>query len=256
MSIRTIREKLNETVEKIPYIGEALTTEIKPRDLAIAAVAAAYITLGSVNPAKTGPKVIVEDMWAKNEDAQTMTLDTKVFGTIEGKLDYFLRNRTPIDMNEDNTTGHSVTFVDLNYELFKGFDVVLAEKLVTGAPAETRPGLQYTLTKNGFMFYTLATRSINEHPSTEWKFDAGYSGPTREDWGWRTNWEQWLILPDGKPTTTISRIRLGATYQMPGSKTSVSFGPAVDISNIQNGEDATVNPRTVMPGAYVSVTFK
>lgn len=217
---------------------------------------AAYLTAASILPAKAGPKVIVEDMWGENEDAQTMTLDTKVFGTIEGKLDYFLRNRTPIDMNEENTVGHSVTFVDLNYELFKGLDVVLAEKLVTGAPAETRPGLQYTLTKNGFMFYTLATRSINEHPSTEWKFDAGYSGPIREAWGWRTNLEQWFILPDGKPTTTISRFRLGATYQMPGSRTSVSFGPAVDISNFQNGENATVNPRTVMPGAYVSVTFK
>src|SRR3989344_3244588 len=251
-----LRKRLNDIAGKVPYIGKALTAEIKPRDLAVAAIAAVYLTLGSINPAKAGPRVNTEAMWGENEDAQTMTLDTKVFGTIGGKLDYFLRNRTPIDMNERNTTRPTVTFIDLDYELLKGLDVVLAAELVTGAPADPRRKMQNFYTKNGLMLYTVATRKLGEDPNTKWKFDLGYSGKIRGDLGWRTNLEQWFIFPDGDPTATISRFRLGATYQIPGSKTILSFGPALDINNIQNGDDAATNPRTMMPGAHLSLQFK
>jgi len=256
MSIRTIRERLNEAVEKVPYVGKLLAAEIKTRDLAIAAVAAAYHAFGSMNPAKAGPKVNVESMWGENEDAQTMTLDTKIFGNIAGNLDWFLRNRTGIDMDNENAIGPSITFADLNYEILPGLDIVVAAKLPMPGQFEPRAGLQYTYANNGFLFYTLATRKLNENPNTEWKFDLGYGRPINGNWGWRTNWEQWLTFPDGQTTTTTSRIRLGATYAVPGSGTVLSFGPAVDINNIQNGDDAAVNPRAVMPGAYVSVQFK
>ncbi|PIN86804.1 hypothetical protein COV19_02935 [Candidatus Woesearchaeota archaeon CG10_big_fil_rev_8_21_14_0_10_44_13] len=263
MSIRKIRERLNKTVENVPYIGKVLTSEITLKDLVMTTVAAGYLILGRMDPAKAGPRVNVESMYGEDEDVQTMTLDTKIWGTIEGKLDYFLRNRTPIDMNsdadgttDDNMVGPSMTLMHLNYEIFKGFDIVAAAKLTTGAPLEERFGIQYTWTKNGFLFYTLATRKINEDPNTEWKSDLGYSGPLSGNFGWRTNWEQLFTFPDGQTTTNSSRIRLGVTYKMPGSGTILSLGPAMDINNIQNGENAATNPRTMMPGAYLSVDFK
>lgn len=251
----SIRKKLNETAGKIPYVGKALAKEIGLKEIGIMGIGA-YMALVNAIPAKAGPRVYVEDMWGENETTQTMTLDTKIFGTIEGKLDYFLRNRTPIDMNDNNTVGDSMTFVDLNYEFLKGLDAVLAAKLTTGSSAESRLGLQYMWTKDGLFFYTLATRKLNEDPNTEWKFDVGYSGPISGNWGWRTNWEGLFTFPDGQTTTNISRIRLGATYRMPNSKTILSFGPALDINNIQNGENAATHPRTVMPGAYMSISFK
>jgi hypothetical protein len=194
-----------------------------------------------------------------------MTLDMKGFTSLTdllpddkdaGEIEGFGRIRIPRDMNNDNTVGSSMIFLDLSYQLIKGLDIILAEKFTTGSPAETRVGMQYAWAKDGFAFYTMASRKLNENPDTDFKFDIGYNGPMSANWGWRTNWEQFFTFPDGKAATNLSRVRLGLTYQLPGSGTVVSFGPALDINNIQNGENAPVNPRTMMPGAYVSVLFK
>lgn len=223
----------------------------------------ACMTLAGLSAANAAPRVSIEAMLGETETAQTLNLETKAFGAIGGKLDYFLKNRTPIETNNyvsdtavDNAVGPSMTFVDINYELLKGLDAVLAAKLTTGFPAEARVGVQYAFSKDGFMFYTLATRKLNENPNTEWKFDLVYNEPMSASWGWRANWEESFTIPDDLPATNTSRFRIGATYTIPDSGTVVSFGPAVDINNIQNGEDAKENPRTVMRGAYVSLQFK
>src|SRR3989344_1879370 len=91
-----IRKKLNETVGKIPCIGDMLTTEVSAKGIA-GFVIGSYMALVNAVPALAA-NVTVEGV--SGED--TGTLDTKVSGTIPGNIGYFFRNRTSIDYEADN----------------------------------------------------------------------------------------------------------------------------------------------------------
>ncbi|MBT3814144.1 hypothetical protein HOE37_02110 [Candidatus Woesearchaeota archaeon] len=151
-----IRKKLNDTVSKIPYVGNALTTEINPKGLATAAMAA--IMALSPTPATAGGSV---ELMAGNE---AVTLDAKLFGELAPKTNLLARTRLTTDY-ENNLA--PFTLVDLSYHLIGGLDVVVEMQFTPTDGFVARPGVQYFSKWNDFSLFALGTVNVDENPTGE-----------------------------------------------------------------------------------------
>lgn len=213
---------------------------MKLKKLLIAGITAAYLAAASLNPAKAANATVEAVSGEK-----TGTLDTKVSGTMPGKIGYFLRNRTNIDYQADNNVSE-FSLVDLTYPLGKGFDLVAEGQFSCGVPFDSRLGVQYF--KNlgeGITFYGAVTRNLDENPNTELTTVLGYSKDINGKLKLMGRWEEIINVGDKTYNYDISRLRLGI------GNDDIMIGPALDISGVGSGERPTY-----VPGAFIQIKLK
>ncbi len=256
MSIRT---KLNQTIEKIPIIGGFLASEISPRNLALTALA----TLCLAGPANAA-RVSIEEFFGAGSNqgvAQSVAVtDAKGWVSLTKRLDGFGRIINTADLNNENAVSPTYGWGNLNYEVLGNerskLDVLAGAEFISGRPLDPRVGAQFTFADKGFLFYGCGTYSLNPNPTAKIKYDVGYTGPMSAGFGGRINLEQAFTLPYNGPATNITRLRLGATWEIPSTKAVISGGLGLDVNNFQNGPKSPVNPRVVLIGAYLSGMFQ
>ena len=234
----SIRKKLNDTMGRIPYLGNVLTTEINKKSLVVLAFGG-YMTISSA-PALAA-NVTVEAV----SDKETVTLDTKVSGIMPCNIGYFFRNRTSIDYENNDQIG-SFSLLDITYPLGKGFDIVAEGQFADGLPFDPRLGVQYFKGfDNGLTFYALVTRNFNENPNTEMTTILGYARDIIGKFRLAGRVEEVINIGDSSYNYDLTRLRLGL------GNDQVTIGPSLDISNIGIGKEPQYSP-----GGFISVKIK
>lgn len=238
----SLRKKLNETAEKIPYVGDVLAREIGIKEIGVAALGA-YMVLVSAAPALAADASVELVSGVDADNYTHTTIDAKLSGELAKRTGIFLRNRTGID---SESMVNSFTCIDLTYALGKGFDAVGETQFSAGAEIDPRLGVQYFHKfRNGITTYALVTRNFNDDPNTELTGVLGYSGILKGEWKLMGRWEEIINIGDETYNYDTTRLRLGI------NRGRFSFGPALDISGIGSGERPTY-----IPGGFVQVKLK
>lgn len=208
--------------------------------LLMAGIAAAYLVVGALNPAKAA-NVTIEAV--SGEDSGT--LDTKISGNLPFKIGYFFRNRTSLNYEADNGVS-AFSLLDITYPLGKGFDFVAEGQFATGASFDPRLGVQYFKGfKNGITAYALVTRNFNENPNTELTTVFGYTRDINGKLKLVGRIEEVVNIGDKIYNFDITRLRLGI------GNGQVTIGPALDIFGIGSEQGPQY-----FPGGFITVKIK
>lgn len=206
----------------------------------ISLLAATFFAAAGIKAAKAAD-VSVEIM----STDKNAVLDTKVSGTICGKVGYFARNLTNVDYtSEPGSQVSSFSLADMIYPLGKGFDIVAELQLPSGAQADPRLGVQYIkeIGKGGSAYF-LATRNFSEEPNTETLLILDYSRTLDDNWSLRTGLEHVLNISDKGYNFDWQKFRLGLENK------GFGFGAAVESSSLYSG-----NPE-IRLGGFISKKF-
>ncbi|MBU0536395.1 MAG: hypothetical protein KKE20_05480 [Nanoarchaeota archaeon] len=171
-----IRKTVNDIAGKVPYLGDILTKEIKPRH----ALAGAVLALGLGYAAESNAaNVRLEATYGSDRQgdkkAEVYTMDTLVSGKLSNHLKYSFRNRTEMDVDnpdpeKDNKVG-GMSLINLGYLLdlpMPGKASVLGVvSFPPGGEAVPRIGLDYFIADKGFAGYIQGHRNLGDNPNTE-----------------------------------------------------------------------------------------
>jgi hypothetical protein len=220
-----IREKLNDTVSKIPYIGEVLTTEINAKGLATAALAATL----ALSPLPAEASGSVEAMAGD----KTTTIDTKVGAEVAPDTNLFLRQRTTSDYDSN------VSFfglADLSYNIFDGLSAVAEVQAAPEMGVIPRLGAQYFGQFGDFSAYALATVKAMENPDGEFIINLSYNPELTNGVRLLTNIENLTSVGEEGHQFSVQRLRAGLTFQ---DKYSVGIG--ADLTEVGNEGELDYN---------------
>ncbi len=217
-----IREKLNDAVSRIPYVGELLTTEISARRLATAAIAATI----ALSPMAANAEGSAEAMVGH----QTTTIDTKVSAEVAPRTNMFLRQMTTSDYSGD------VSFfglADLSYNVVGGLDVVAEVQAAPGMGVIPRVGAQYFGEVGDLTLYVLGTVKAGEKPDGEFVTIIGYAPKLAEGVDLLTSVEDLTSVGKEGHNFSVQRLRLGVTLA-----DKYQIGVGADLTEI--GDEGTL----------------
>ncbi len=229
-----IREMFNDAVSQIPYVGEALTTEINPKGLAMAALAAT-IALTPV-PTKAGGSV--EVMAGHNQT----TIDTKISTEIAPKANLFIRQITTADY--EGEVGF-FGLADVSYNIFDGLDVVAEVQAAPGMGVIPRAGLQYFGQLGDFSVYVLGTVKTMENPDGEFVVNLGYTPKISDNVNLLLNLEDLTSVGEKGHNFSVEKLRTGVTFME-----KYQVGAALDLTILGNEGELDYNL-----GGFMGLTF-
>jgi len=163
----TIRKKIHEAAEKVPYIGDILTTEISTKGL-LSLGLASYLSL--VPASVEGVDMSHELMFGKDIKVS----DFKASGGLGSKMGYFFRSTSTVG---EEGPADTLSLVDLSYSLGGGLDLVLETQFPSFADTHSRLGFQYFGEHKDLATYVLATQTLGKGPETALLLDLEYAMP-------------------------------------------------------------------------------
>ena len=230
----TMREKLNETARKIPYIGDLLTTEISPKGLAIAALAATIAL--SPTPATAGGSV--EAMTGH----KSTTIDTKISAEVAPKTNLFVRQMTTADYKGDVSV---FGLADLSYKIVDGLDIVGEIQAAPGMGVIPRVGAQYFGQCGDLTLYVLGTVKAGEKPDGEFVTVIGYTPELTEGVSLLTSIENLTSVGENGHQFSGQKLRLGVTLD-----DKYQIGAGADLTEV--GNEGTLEGNV---GGFVGLKF-
>ena len=230
----TIRQKLNDTVSQIPYVGEILTAEINPKQLGMAAMAATI----ALSPTAVNAGGSVEAMAGH----QSTTIDTKISTEIAPRTNLFLRQMTTADY-EGNVSFFGLA--NLSYNIVGGLDVVGEVQAAPGMGVIPRLGAQYFGQFGDFAVYALATVKTMENPDGEFVVNLGYTPKLSENISLLANLENLTSVGEAGHNFSVQRLRAGITVQE-----KYQLGLGADLTEV--GNEGTLDHNL---GGFAGITF-
>jgi hypothetical protein len=227
-----LRQRLNDTVSRIPYIGDILTAEISPKGLATLALA---VTLASPFSAKADGAV---ELMVGNK---AHTLDVKLFGKVAKNTGLLARTRVGVDY-ENNS--NSLTFLDLYHSLGKGFSAALVPQYTPAKGLVMMAGPQYMGRWEDLSTVVLLATSLEEKPNYNLITSTSYRPKLTSDLNFAAQLETTNIFNDRGHIFSTERARLGL------AKNGFEAGVAADITHL--GKEGTLDYNI---GAYLKKEF-
>ncbi|MBD3312841.1 hypothetical protein GF345_00180 [Candidatus Woesearchaeota archaeon] len=243
----SLRKILNETAERIPYIGKTLTEEIRPRHALATGLTAAYLLM----PGSSSGAGVLEAVYGNDNKGDTrtemITLDTKAFGNLVKedindynlRMNYFLRTRIMTDLDPaDSEMDSNVSAVmcgkimfPLDAEMPGNLSPIIESLFVPGKEFVPRIGFQYVFNTGDLSNYVHIIRSFNENPQTDIMTVNSYDPKGNSPY---IRLETITNFGDRGPESfnfSLARIRLGADID------GWRLGYANDITGIGNGDE-------------------
>ena len=228
-----MRKQFNDLMKKIPYVGDALTTEIKSKHLITAGMAA--LGIGSAVPAQAGGSI---DTLV---GSKSTVLDVKSYGDVIGDLDFFARFTDNLSYK-----GGMGTFglANLSYPLVGSLLGVLETQFIPGYGTVPRAGVKNFSSNGSWSLFGLATVSVEDELTVEGLVEVGYSGKHI------TGNIEYIadFMKDGKPLFSILRARVGYNVNV-----DLVVGAGVDITSLDGTN--TANELEFNAGAHVKINY-